>query len=158
MARILRPFGKRLHMDQIKEFFQAYEQRFNDGVQGRNEDPKAMAEAFADYFVESSARGVMGGKNDESFLKAVPEGNAFYRKIGTKRMRVAGLDVTRINAQHFLVKVHWDSAYGKDGLTIEIEFDVWYLLTSASGALKIFAYVTGDEQKVLREHGLIPEN
>ena len=145
-------------MDKIKAFFQAYEQRFMDGLSGRPQDVEAFAGAFADYFVESSAVGVQGGKNDNAFRKAMTDGYEYYRNIGTKTMQMTGLDVTKINDTHCVAKVHWDSTYDKKGETVRIEFDVWYMLTSVSGDYKIFAYVTGDEQKVLREHGLIPES
>ncbi len=144
-------------MDKIKVFFQAYEQRFNDAIQGRTEDMQAFAGAFADCFIQSAPAGVQCGKNDDSFIKAMTEGYDQYRKMGTKSMRVAGVDVTKIDDNHCMAKVHWDSSYDKDGKTIRIEFDVWYLLTTVSGEPKIFAYVTGDEEKVLRDHGLIPE-
>lgn len=144
-------------MDTIKAFFQAYEQRFNDALQGKPADVDAFAGAFADYYIQSTPAGVQSGKNDAEFRKAMTEGYAHYRNIGTKSMKVTGLDVTKIDDYHCMAKVHWDSAYDKDGKTIRIEFDVWYMLTTVSGAPKIFAYVTGDEEKVMREHGLLPE-
>jgi hypothetical protein len=39
---------------------------------------------------------------------------------------------------------------------VTIDFDVTYLLHLESGAPQIFAYVAGDEQGALREHGLVP--
>lgn len=144
-------------MDKIRDFFQAYEQRFNDSLHQKTDNDDAFAAAFADYFVESSARGVQGGANDESFRRAMKDGYEQYRRIGTQSMRVTGLDVTRIDEDHCMAKVHWDSTYDKDGKTVRIDFYVWYFLTAVSGEPKIFAYVTGDEEKVLRDHGLMPE-
>ncbi len=144
-------------MDQIKDFFQAYEQRFNDAIQGRTEDVEAFAGSFANCYVQSTPAGVQCGKNDDSFRKAMTEGYARYREIGTKSMRIIGLDVTKIDDFHCMAKVHWDSAYDKDGKIIEIDFYVWYMLTTVSGKPEIFAYVTGDEEKVMKEHGLMPE-
>ncbi len=36
-----------------------------------------------------------------------------------------------------------------------IEFDVFYILQDINNELTIFAYITGDEQGVMKEHGLI---
>jgi hypothetical protein len=44
----------------------------------------------------------------------------------------------------------------KDAFTTgnRIEFEVTYFLHFQDGDPKIFAYITGDEERVLREHGL----
>jgi hypothetical protein len=55
-----------------------------------------------------------------------------------------------------MVNVHWNSSYNrKDGSEVFIEFDVIYFVQIIDEKLKIFAYITGDEQAVLREKGLI---
>lgn len=141
----------------IKEFFAAYAQRFNDSL---GSDPvidvDGVRESFAHYFVESSPVGVQGGKNGLLFKKMIPRGFKQYRRIGTKSMQVASLDLTALDEFHWMAKVHWDSRYEKkDGTPEAIEFDVIYLLTTQSGSPKIFAYITGDEQKALAEKGLV---
>jgi hypothetical protein len=56
-----------------------------------------------------------------------------------------------------MVKVHWDSLYvKKNGEGVQIEFTVIYLVQTIGGSPKIFGDITGDEQKVLKEHGLMP--
>lgn len=139
-------------MNKLQTFFAAYEQRFNDVLGGTATDVEATAGAFADYFVESSPRGVMGGKNDEKFREMIPKGNEFYKSIGTLSMKIDSLDITQLDELHAVVKAHWKAGYKNN---INIEFDVFYMVTLASGEPKIFAYVTGDEQKVLQEYGLI---
>jgi hypothetical protein len=53
--------------------------------------------------------------------------------------------------------VHWRSFYTKkDGREELIEFDVIYFVQMRDEKPKIFAYITGDEQGVLREKGFIP--
>lgn len=139
---------------QLQPFFAAYEQRFNDVLNGKPTDVEATAGAFADYFVESSPAGVMGGKNDNKFREQIPKGNEFYKSIGTQSMKIGQLEITAIDELHAIAKVHWLSSYKKD---IHIDFDVFYFVTLASGEPKIFAFVTGDEQKVLQEKGLVPK-
>jgi hypothetical protein len=38
--------------------------------------------------------------------------------------------------------------------SVVIDFDTFYFVQRIKN-LKIFAYITGDEQKVLKEHGLV---
>jgi hypothetical protein len=140
--------------DKIEQFFESYEKRFEEGLAG-NPVAEDTANAFADFFVEASPVGVSGGKNDQDFLDAVPKGYDFYRSIGTTKMEIRQLDITELNEFHYMVEVYWDSFYEKDGKADNIEFTVMYFLQHLNGALKIFAYITGDEQAVLKERGLI---
>lgn len=138
--------------DRIQTFFAAYEQRFNDALGGQQVDVDETTAAFADYFVESSPAGVMGGMNDEQFKEQIPKGFEFYKSIGTLSMKIGQLDITELDEFHAMAKVHWISAYKGNR---QIEFDVHYFLNMLNGAPKIFAYITGDEQKVLSENGLV---
>lgn len=139
----------------ITNFFEAYAQRFQDAIAGET-DVDGTVNAFADYFIEASPLGVNGGKNDENFRKMIPQGTDFYKKIGTKSMKIVDTNITPLDELHYMVKVHWASYYTKkDGEELTIEFDVIYFLQDIKEELKVFAYITGDEQAVLRENGLI---
>jgi hypothetical protein len=71
-------------------------------------------------------------------------------------MKIMALDITWLNDMHVMAKVCWQAIYQKkDGNKETINFDVFYFLQKQNGALKIFAYITGDEQAVLKERGLI---
>lgn len=141
--------------ESIRNFFSAYEARFNEAINGR-EDIDGTVNSFDTCFLEASPAGVNCGKNDESFREAVPKGNAYYKSIGTKSMKVSNLDITKLDDLHYMVKVYWDSLYEKkDGKLISIAFDVIYFLKAKGKEWKIFLYITGDEQKVLKENGLI---
>lgn len=120
-------------------------------------DVSATAAAFASYFVGSNPMKVAGGKNGWLFRLMIPRGYAYYRRLGTQRMEIRGLSITSLDDQHVLARTHWWSSYRrKSGDSVEIEFDNIYLLHIASGQEpKIFAYITGDEQQVLKDHGLI---
>jgi hypothetical protein len=142
----------------IREFFSDYEARFNKALLNPPViDVEGVADAFAPFFVEASPLGVNGGKNDEQFRAVIPQGFLFYKSIGTVSMKIASLEIVPLDGYHTMVKVHWDSRYRKPGGQEErIEFDVIYFLQVLKEKPKIFAYITGDEQKVLREKGLIP--
>lgn len=140
--------------DAIEQFFEAYEKRFAEGLSG-NEVAAGTANAFADFFVEASPVGISGGKNDEEFRDRVPKGYEFYRSIGITKMEIRQLDITELNELHHMVEVYWESFYEKDGQQDSIEFSVIYFLQHLNGTLKVFAYITGDEQAVLKERGLV---
>lgn len=141
---------------QIEQFFANYEKLFNDALNG-SVDIKKLTSLFASDFVGASPKGVHGGKNGWFFRMMIPRGYAFYRKIGTKSMKITKpLEITQLDDFHFMVKVHWDSRYAKkDGQEEKIEFDNIYFLQILKDEPKIFAYVTGDEQKVLKERGIV---
>ncbi len=144
---------------QLERFFAEYEARFNR-VLGENpeEDIEATAASFADSIIAANPNGVYCGQNNEQFRAALAQGNAFYRSIGTKSMRITGLETTPLDSFHAMTKVRWDSRYVKrDGQNLQIEFEVIYLIQILDGIPKIFGYITGDESKVLQEHGLMPE-
>jgi hypothetical protein len=71
-------------------------------------------------------------------------------------MSIDSVKVSSLDEYHSLAKVHWRSFYKKgDGREAQIDFDVIYFVQIIGEKPKIFAYITGDEQGVLREKGLI---
>lgn len=145
------------HDEKIKQFFTDYEARFNRSLQEPPiVDVKGVVESFAPYFVEASPSGVHGGKNGWLFRVMVPRGFAYYKKIGTKSMKITSIEVTPLDDHHAMTKIHWDSRYlRKDGKEEQIEFDNLYFVQILEDKPRIFAYITADEQKILKEHGLI---
>jgi hypothetical protein len=141
----------------IEAFFDAYAKRFNEALKGREPDIQDAVNAFAASFIEASPKGIIAGKNDAEFKKAIPKGYEYYKSIGTTAMHVMATNITLLDALHSITQVGWKADYEKqDGSTTEIEFEVFYLLHEEAGRLKIFAYITGDEEKVLHDRGLIP--
>ena len=142
----------------LEEFFAEYEARMNKALGAIPEvDVEATAGAFADCFIEASPLGVTCGRNDEQFRTVIPQGYEFYRSIGTKSMRIDSLTVTALDDYHSLAKVHWLALYTKkDGSNLTLDFDVIYLVQTIDDKPRIFAYITGDEQKAYQESGLIP--
>ncbi len=141
--------------EKIDSFFDAYAARVNSFLQGAEADTDGAVKAFADCFVEASPVGIICGRNDEEFKKAIPKGYAFYKSIGTKSMAIVSKNITELDEYHVMVKVNWSSVYlPENKKEIVIDFDVIYFLQCKDQSLKIFAYITGDEQKVLKEKGL----
>jgi predicted ester cyclase len=142
--------------EQVRAFFARYAEHFNRSLAGENVEAKDVAESFAKHFIEASPAGVTGGKNGLMFRWMIPRGFAHYKKLGTTKVQIADLTIAPLDPLHALARVHWDSRYQKkDGTNDQIEFDVTYLLHFENGSPKIFAYITGDEERILREHGLV---
>lgn len=143
---------------QVDAFFTAYEKRFNDALAGKEVDTEEVIGSFTDAFLEASPMGVICGKNDANLASKIRQGFEFYHYIGTRSMVITGKELTTLDEMHDMVKVHWHYTAQKKALgMVEIDFDVIYLLQAREDSIKIFAYITGDEQKVLQEHGLLPE-
>lgn len=145
------------HRALIRKFFEAYAMRVNDALQPTPRvDTAGVVASFADYFVEASPAGVMGGKNGLRFRLAVPAGFRHYRRIGTTAMLVSSVKPTRLDDLHYSVRVGWDTRYTlKSGAKRRIRFTNIYLVQVKGRRPKIFAYITGDEQKALRDAGVI---
>ena len=146
------------HDQQIKEFFGEYAARFNRLIHHPSEeDFRAVADSFTPCVIAANPAGVSCRENDAKLLETIQQGFVFYRSIGTQSMNVTSLDITPLDDYHAMVKVFWNSRYLKqDNSEIQIDFDLIYLLSFTEKTPKIFAYIVGDEQQVLREHGLLP--
>ncbi len=145
----------RMINQRLEKFFAGYEARTNRALDGEI-DIEAIAEAFSNCFIGASLNGVMCGKNDEKLRAAISQGMEFYRSIGTKSMKISSVSITPLDDNHSMARVYWRALYEKKGEGSEmIDFDVIYLLQMIDEKIRIFAYITGDEQKVLRERGLM---
>lgn len=140
----------------IDLFFERYATRFNKGLAGESPDIEATVESFAAEFIEAGPSGVLAGKNDEQFKAVIPRGYAYYQTIGIRSMDIVSKEIIRLDALHFMAKIHWKSNFVRKDRTVgSMEFDVIYLLQTIGNRPEIFAYITGDEQAALKENGLI---
>lgn len=141
----------------IEAVFDAYAQRFKDGIAGNVPDVEGTVGAFAESFIESSPLGVIAKENNEKFKEIVPQGYAYYMSIGSSGMEIRSKVITFLDELHSMAQISWKADYiKKDGEKVSIEFDVFYIITEKDGDPKIFAYITGDEQKALDDKGLVP--
>jgi hypothetical protein len=142
--------------NKIETFFNHYEDRMNKALRGETPDIDDVTQSFADCFIEASPLGVICGKNDAEFKKQIPKGYEMYKSIGIGSMNILSTEIILLNQLHIMANVNWRSNYvKKDNSKGAIEFNVIYLLQEKDGKHKIFAYITEDEQKALKEHGLI---
>jgi hypothetical protein len=131
--------------------------RLNDEAMHRellDDERKTLAGLFAANVVGSSPQGVVAAEAAR-LPYILKDAQAEYRKVGGRRFIVTDVRVTDIDAIHVQCAVDWRFGYvnaaGKSG---NVDFTNLYYLTFASGSPKIFAFITPDEGKAMREHGL----
>jgi hypothetical protein len=140
---------------EIENFFNRYEARVNDALSGAEPDVDEVVNSFASEFIEASPVGIISAKNDKKFRKAISHGWNFYREAGIHAMDIVSMQITLLDNLHAIVKVHWNSSFVRKNQTKgDIAFDVFYLLQKTGDELRIFAYITGDEQQALKDAGL----
>jgi len=141
--------------DILEKFFQRYEQFFMQSLNGEIDDNE-ISELYASEFIAASSLGVMAGKNDAGFRQALSEGYEQYRKIGTKEMRVQNVEMSRIDELHCVADVSWTASYEvANKPQIDIDFNVYYLMQVRNGKLHIFGWISGNEQEVLKQYGVM---
>ena len=139
-------------------FFRDYSDLFNRALAGQLVLDEIRA-VFTESFIAAGPTGVNCGRNDAGFTETLEDGYAFYRQIGTKRMSVRQVEPTPIDDAHAMVKVYWQADYEKPGgETVQIDFDVAYLMQTSGARPLIFAFVAGDEMALYRQQGLIPDD
>lgn len=144
---------------EIENFFSRYESRFNNALAGAEPDIDSTVNSFAEYFIEASPAGIVAGENNQQFRKMIAKGWKFYQKIGIHSMHILSNEVTILDPLHAIAKIHWNSSFVRpDKSSGDVEFNVFYIVQKKDDDLKIFAYITGDEQQALKDEGLIPNN
>lgn len=139
----------------VREFFGRYESFFNQSL-GGDMDMDEVASLYASEFIAASPAGVMTGKNDDQLKQVMAQGYARYRAMGTKEMRIRNVRLSPMDDYHCLAHVAWTATYArKDQPDIAIAFDVHYFVQKLDGEPKVFGWVSGDEQALLRKHGII---
>lgn len=139
----------------VRKLFARYESAFRRALAGEIEMDE-VASLYASDFVAASPAGVMSGKNDAELRQAMAKGYEHYRAIGTKEMKLRHLGLSPIDNCHCLAHVAWTATYArKDQSDTEIDFDVHYFVQILDGEAKVFGWVSGDEQALLKQHGII---
>jgi hypothetical protein len=139
----------------VRKLFERYESFFNQSL-GGDMDMDEVAALYASEFIAASPAGVMTGKNDDQLKQVMAQGYARYRAIGTKDMRIRNVRLSPIDDHHCVAHVAWTATYArKDQSDVAIDFDVHYFVQELDGEPKVFGWVSGDEQALLRKHGII---
>ncbi|MNZ33184.1 hypothetical protein D3C78_505250 [compost metagenome] len=140
----------------VRKLFERYERLFNQSL-GGDMDMDEVASLYAPEFIGAAPAGVGSGKNDDQFRQALIQGYAHYRAIGTREMRIRNVRLSPIDDRHCTAHVAWTATYArKNQPDVAIDFDVHYFVQKLDGEEpKVFGWVTGDEQGLLREYGII---
>ncbi|MGL3213393.1 nuclear transport factor 2 family protein [Bradyrhizobium sp. BR 1433] len=139
----------------VRKLFERYERCFGQALAG-DVNMDEVRSFYAAEFIAASPHGIMTGKNDEKLMQAMSQGYAHYRSIGTTAMRMRNLQISTIDDGHCMAHVAWTATYVRDSQPdVTIDFDVHYLVQTHGAQPTIFGWVTGDEQALLRKHGII---
>jgi hypothetical protein len=138
----------------VRELFERYEHVFKCALRGDTNMNEA-ALLYAPEFIAATPAGVMTGKNDEQLKQVMAEGYARYRAQGMKDMRARELRISPIDDGHCIVHVAWTATYArKDQPDVAIDFEVHYFVRGLGSEPRVFGWVSGDEQALLKQHGL----
>ena len=141
--------------DELEKFFQRYERFFMQSLSGEI-DGDGMSALYAPESMAASPRGVLAGKNYVGFRQALSDGYEQYRKMGTKKMRVRGVEMSQIDDLHCVANVAQTASYEvANNQKVDIDFDVHYLMQELNGKLHIFGWISGNEQELLKQYGVI---
>jgi hypothetical protein len=139
----------------VRRLFERYERLFNRSLAGEV-DMDEVASLYASDFIAASPAGVMSGKNDDQLKQTMMRGYAHYRAIGTKEMRIRNVAISPIDEHHCVAHVAWAATYGRpDVADVAIDFDVHYLVQKLDEEPRVFGWISGDEEALLRKHGII---
>jgi hypothetical protein len=139
----------------VADFFSRYANLFNRAVIGEV-DLSAIKTLYTDEFIAATPKGVHAGAINDAFEDAMLKGYDRYRAMGAKSMSVEGIDVHEVDDAHCVARVRWNSVFQKRGEdAIHILFDASYLLVQQGGRIKVFGWITGDEEGVLKENGVL---
>lgn len=142
---------------QVRAFFADYEALVNRALQPQPDiDLDAAVAVYADWLLEANPSGVICFHNDEAFRSAVPQLFESQRALGAQSMKIGTLKLTRLDDYHTMAKIHWDTVYrAADGREVHIDFSETYFVQTREGTTKIFAYIAGDQDQLLKDSGLV---
>ncbi|MDF3854627.1 DUF4440 domain-containing protein [Paracoccus sp. P2] len=141
--------------DSIRAFFARYERLFAQALAGEA-DMEELAALYAPEFIAASPAGVKAGRNDDQLRQAMAQGYAHYRTIGTKAMTIRAIRLSPMDALHCLAHVGWRAVYDRGKAPdVTIDFEVHYLVQILDGTPRVFGWVTGDEEALLKQRGIL---
>ncbi|MBT2750089.1 MULTISPECIES: hypothetical protein [unclassified Lysobacter] len=138
-------------MNTIDDFFAKYEEGANSF------DPDLLASQYTDCFMSADPKSTFCIRNDTKLREAAIEREKLFHNLGFKFAKIIGKDVTRLDDNYTMVKVHWHLRFDNPSAKqSDFKFFNTYFL-STTGALKVVFYIShDDEQKVMKDAGLVP--
>jgi hypothetical protein len=139
----------------VRDLFARYQRFFNRALDSAVDLDEGTS-FYASAFIAASPAGVVAGKNDDQLGRIMEQGYERYRATGTKEMRMRDVRLSLMDEHHCVAHVAWTAIYARqDAPDISIDFDVHYLVQKLNGEPKIFGWVSGDEQALLKEYGIV---
>jgi len=141
-------------MGKLDRFFARYEEGANTF------DTKLISSQYAECFLAGDPNGTVCIRNDAAFHKAIPERRDFFRQIGFKSAKVLGVQETALDERYTMAKLHWEMVFEKEpGQPLEFRFYISYFVFDDGSGPKVVSYIShDDEQKTMRDAGLLPTN
>lgn len=141
----------------LQRFFERYQRVFTSGLLG-DLDIKDAVSLYASDFIAATPAGVVSGRNDEHLEQMMAKGYERYRATGLKDMRLRAVRMSPIDPHHCVAHVGWTATYAReDHRDTPIDFEVHYLVQILDSEPKVFGWISGDEQAVLKEHGIVQD-
>jgi hypothetical protein len=139
-------------MTKIEEFFARYEEGANSF------DPDLVCSQYTAEFMAAGPEGVACGRNDQKLRTAIVQRHELFQQIGFRRARILNVDATPLDARYTMAKVHWHMTFEKQsGELLDFRFFITYFLYDPGTGPKAAFWISHeDEQRVMREAGLIP--
>lgn len=139
-------------MTKIRKFFNAYEHGVNSF------DVDLLSAQFQEAFMGADPNGVFCYRNDASLREAIQQRRDVYEQMGFKFAEILSIADTPIDEHYTMAKVHWRMVFEKiKGQPREFKFFITYFLFDSPQGLRIVFFIAReDEQKVLRDAGLLP--
>ncbi|MGV3185361.1 nuclear transport factor 2 family protein [Weissella paramesenteroides] len=140
--------------NKVKALFKEYEQSFNFALTGKI-NVEQISKFYTDEFIAVNPHGVKTGQKNTTFKENLSSGYAYYRNIGTKKMQCEKVSVIQLDNLHVIAQTKWEAIYVKNNKEIKIPFSSSYLIQFRKNRPFIFGWITGDEQQLMKENGLI---
>lgn len=142
-------------MTKIEEFFARY---YEEGANSFDLD--LVCSQYTAEFMAGGPNGVACGRNDQALRTAFSRRREFFQQIGFQRASILDIDATPLDEKYTMAKVHWHMTFEKQpGHPLEFKFYITYFLYDPGTGPKVAFWIShDDEQRVMREAGLIPDD
>jgi hypothetical protein len=138
----------------IKTFFEDFERASNTF------DQALLASLFSDPFMSADPHGNVQVTKREDFLSVIAKRQAFFHALGFQFVKIVPLAETQLGGSYVMVKAHTQMQFAKSpGQPIEMNNEMIYIMFMKDDSSKIVFQLTHEDLlKIMREHGLLPEN
>jgi len=136
-------------MDEIQEFFTAYEQFTASG------DATGQDRFFASPFMSASADGVRV-LTPEQLAAVAPRMRAILDKQGRRAVALVGVEKQEIDAHYVLTTTNWQWHFEPEGAAaFDITLAATHILHRSAAGLRIVFYRSGDVLQELQRRGVV---